>query len=231
MDLSSGYHQMLLNKNSRHVTAFTVPGKGQFEWLTTSMGLRVAVSSFQRMVELAIKGIDNLIVYIVDLLAHTSTHEQLLFILQLVFDRLRKTGLKANIKICHFGSPMVAYLGFQVTPEGILPGQDKLVAVKNASPPTSVHQVRQFFGLVNFFRVHVRNFSMIASPLTQLTHKDTLWRGGQLPQDALVVFNELKKILCSEPIVAYPLRRPPLLSHSRHGSWGYKSKLKRRTYF
>ncbi len=40
MDLSSGYHQMLLDKNSRHVTAFTVPGKGQFEWLTTSMGLR-----------------------------------------------------------------------------------------------------------------------------------------------------------------------------------------------
>jgi hypothetical protein len=70
MDLSSGYHQMLLDKNSRHVTAFTVPGKGQYEWLTTSMGLRGAVSSFQRMVELAMKGIDNLIVYIDDLLAH-----------------------------------------------------------------------------------------------------------------------------------------------------------------
>jgi hypothetical protein len=46
MDLSSGYHQMLLNKNSWHVTAFTVPGKGQYEWFTTSMGLRGAVSSF-----------------------------------------------------------------------------------------------------------------------------------------------------------------------------------------
>ena len=40
MDLSSGYHQMLLDKNSRAATAFTVPGKGQFEWLTTSMGLQ-----------------------------------------------------------------------------------------------------------------------------------------------------------------------------------------------
>ncbi len=69
IDLSSGYHQMQLDKNSRQVTAFTVPGKGQFEWLTTSMGLRGAVSSFQRMVELAMKGIHNLIVYIDDLLA------------------------------------------------------------------------------------------------------------------------------------------------------------------
>jgi len=62
MDLSSGYHQMLLDKNSRHVTAFTVPGKGQYEWLTTSMGIRGAVPSFQQMVELAMKEIDNLIV-------------------------------------------------------------------------------------------------------------------------------------------------------------------------
>ena len=67
MDLSSGYHQMLLDKNSRAATAFTVPGKGQFEWLTTSMGLRGAVSSFQRMVELTMKDIKSLIVYIDDL--------------------------------------------------------------------------------------------------------------------------------------------------------------------
>jgi hypothetical protein len=131
---------MLLNKNSRHVTAFTVPGKGQYECLTTSMGLR-AFNEWSNM-----KGIDNLIVYIEDLLAHTSTHEQHLFILQLVFDRLRKTGLKANLKRCQFCSPTVAYLGFQLMPEGILPGRDKLVAVKNASPPISVHPVRQFLG-------------------------------------------------------------------------------------
>jgi len=122
-----------------------------------------------------VEGNDNLIVYIDDLLAHTSTHEQHLFILQMVFDRLRKTGLNANLKKCHFGSTTVAYLGFQLTPEGILPGRDKLVAVKNASPPTSVHQVRQFLGLVNFFRAHVRKISMIACPLTQLTRKDTPW--------------------------------------------------------
>ena len=204
LDLSSGYHQMLLDKNSRHLTAFTIPGKGQFEWLTTSMGLRGAVSSFQRMVELAMKGIDNLVVYIDDLLAHAATHEQQLQILKLVFDRLRKTGLKANLKKCHFGSTNVAYLGFQLTPEGVKPGRDKLGAVRGALPPTDVHQVRQFLGLVNFFRAHVRNFSMISSPLTQLTRKDSPWRGGQLPPDALKAFNELKQILCSEPVIAYP---------------------------
>ena len=204
MDLSSGYHQMLLDKGSRAATAFTVPGKGQFEWLTTSMGLRGAVASFQRMVELTMKDIANLIVYIDDLLAHSKCHSTHLALLQVVFNRLRATGLKANLSKCHFGSPNVAYLGFQLTPQGVLPGSDKLAAVSQAKPPKDVHQIRQFLGLVNFFRSHVRNFSMIASPLTQLTRKDTLWRGGQLPPAAYNAFSELKQILCSEPLVVYP---------------------------
>ena len=88
MDLSSGYHQMLLEKNSRAATAFTVPGKGQFEWLTTSMGLRGAVSSFQHMVELTMKGVQNLIVYNDDLLAHSKNHAEHRQLLQTVFNRL-----------------------------------------------------------------------------------------------------------------------------------------------
>ena len=204
MDLSSGYHQMLLEAKSRPATAFTVPGKGQFEWLTTSMGLRGAVSSFQRMVELTMKDIINLIVYIDDLLAHSKNHAEHLQLLQTIFNRLRATGLKVNLKKCHFGSPNVAYLGFQLTPQGVLPGKDKLAAVRQARPPKDVHQVRQFLGLVNFFRAHVRNFSMVASPLTQLTRKDTPWRGGQLPPNAYQSFQELKQILCSQPLVAYP---------------------------
>jgi hypothetical protein len=124
--------------------------------------------------------------------------------LQIVFNRLRHTGLKANLLKCHFGSPNVAYLGFQLTPQGVLPGKDKLEAVRDSKPPRDVHQVRQFLGLVNFFRAHVRNFSMVASPLTQLTRKDTLWRGGPLPPEAFKAYAELKQILCSQPLVAYP---------------------------
>ena len=89
-------------------------------------------------------------------------------------------------------------------PQGVLPGKDKLAAVSQVKLPKDVHQIRQFLGLVNFFRTHVQNFSMIASPLTQLTRKDTLWRGGQLPPQAYKAFTELKQILCSKPLVAYP---------------------------
>ena len=209
LDLTSGYHQMLLEPKSAPLTAFTVPGLGQFQWLTTSMGLRGAVASFQRMVELTTKGLQNIVVYIDDILCHSHNHQDHRATLQALFDRLRKANLKVNLRKCVFGSQNVAYLGFQLTPNGILPGKDKLKAVKQAPPPKTVHQVRQFLGLVNFFRNHVRNFAQVAGPLTHLTKKDVHWRNGILPNEALKAFEALKAALCSEPIVAYPRKDRP----------------------
>ena len=37
---------------------------GQFEWKVVSMGLASAPSAFQRLVELVVKGIDHVVVYL-----------------------------------------------------------------------------------------------------------------------------------------------------------------------
>ena len=76
LDLTSGFWQMLLKPNSRDFTAFTVPGHGQMRWRVAPMGLLGSPASFQRLVEAAMKGIPNVIVYTDDLLVHTKTHEE-----------------------------------------------------------------------------------------------------------------------------------------------------------
>ena len=209
LDLSSGFWQLPLAPESQKCTAFTVQNQGQFQWTRTSQGLHSAPSQYQRLMELTVKGLHNIIVYIDDLLVHNSDHAQHRLSLQTLFNRLRAANLKLNIEKCEFGSENVTYLGFRLTPQGILPGTDKLAAVKNATPPTNVHQVRQFLGLANFFRTHIRNFSLMSSPLNLLTRKDTVWRGGILPPAALRSFNELRRALCSEPVVNYPRKNRP----------------------
>ena len=61
---------------------------GQFEWKVVSMGLASAPSAFQRLVEQVVKGIDNVVVYIDDLIIHSRTHEDHLKTLDAVFTRL-----------------------------------------------------------------------------------------------------------------------------------------------
>jgi len=159
--------------------------------------------------ETVVSGISNVIVNIDDLLLHSENHATHLELLDKVMGRLVLHGIKMNLEKCILGSKRVAYLGFQLTEKGVKPGSDKLKAVAKTPPPSNVREVRQFLGLCNFFRAHVKNFAMISAPLTQLTKKDSPWKAGELPPEALKSFRELQSCLVSEPVVAFPRKNRP----------------------
>jgi hypothetical protein len=60
-----------------------------------------------------------------------------------------------------FGKKEVLYLGFTLTPEGIMPGKNKLKAIKDANSPTDVKTICSFVGLCNFFRTHIKTLQLL----------------------------------------------------------------------
>ncbi len=68
------------------------------------MGLLECPASFQRLVELAMAGLMNIILYIDDLLVHSRSHTEHLQQLDHLFNRLRNVGLKAKLPKCEFGA-------------------------------------------------------------------------------------------------------------------------------
>ena len=200
LDLAQGYHQVPMHKDSIHKTAFVTPD-GHYEYLRVPFGLANAPAVFQRVVNTMLRGLQNdlVLAYMDDILLPTATVEEGLSLLEHVLNLVAEAGLKLNLVKCRFLEEKLEYLGHEISATGIRPGERKVQAVKQFPTPTSVHGVRQFVGLASYFRKFVKDFAVIARPLTNLTKKDTPWRWEEAEQ---VAFDKLRRLLSERPILA-----------------------------
>lgn len=200
LDLASGYHQIPVAKDSRHITGFVTPD-GHYEYTRMPFGLVNAPAVFQSMINKALgsKRFDLAIPYLDDLLCTGSTSDEMFHKLKSIFDLLKNANLTLNIKKCFFFQSEIDYLGFEISEEGLKPGSKKIQAVQDFPRPTNVHQVRQFVGLASFFRRFVYNFARIAKPLTKLTKAEVAWSWGEENETA---FLEIKSKLVTRPVLA-----------------------------
>ena len=203
LDLTAGFWQLPLQKESRPYTAFTIPGLGSFSWNCTPMGLLGSPATFGRMMDFIMRFL-QVIAYQDDLLVHSKSHKEQVEILTRCFARLRANGLKLNAKKCAFGQPEIPYLGYTLTARGILPGKDKTEAIRSSQAPRTPRQVREFTGLCNYFRASIKDFAKLAAPLNKLLAKDAKWRRGELPEEAQEAYEQLKEALTNPPVLAYP---------------------------
>jgi hypothetical protein len=77
-----------------------------------------------------------------------------------------------------------------VSPEGIMVDPDKVKEVLEWKPPTTVSEVRRFFGLAGYYRKFILNFSKIAKPISELLKKGNKYVWSETCDEA---FKHLKK--------------------------------------
>lgn len=200
LDLASGYYQIPVAENSKHLTAFVTPD-GHFEFKRMPFGLANAPAVFQRLINkiLGARRFTFALAYMDDLLVPSTSIDEGFERLEEVLELLQQAGLTLKLPKCSFFNTEIEYLGYEISSSGIRPSERKILAVKNFPVPRNVHEVRQFLGLASYFRKFVKGFGEIARPLTTLLKKDSSWHWTTCENNS---FTELKDRLIDRPILA-----------------------------
>ena len=201
LDLRSGYYHIGLSDSAKPKTAFVVSQMGKFEFNRVPFGLAQVPAYFQRLINEVLTDCNFAMGYLDDIIIFSETEEEHLQHLEEIFERLQQAGLKLKLQKCSFFKKHIQYLGHLISDEGIQPLPEKLESIVKMPIPQNAKQVKQFLGLVGYYRKFVPCFSDIARPLTQLTRKN---EGFNWSTECDKCFHMLKDYLQGAPILRYP---------------------------
>ena len=192
-----------MREEDRAKTTFVTPF-GHYQYVRCPMGLTNSPATFQRFMEYVFT--DNIfvtmLVYLDDLLIFSKDVEEHFDRLQVVFELLRKHGLKLKPSKCHLLKSQVKYLGYIISKEGVSTDPEKIEAVQEWPTPQTVREVRAFVAFCSFYRRFIEGFAKVAAPLHALMGGDSkadvskYW--GEAEAQA---FAQLKEKLTQAPVL------------------------------
>ena len=102
LDLKAGYHELPVATQDVEKTAFHCH-RGLFEFLKMPFGVANGPAVFQRTMDRVLSGLLGVcvFVYLDDIVGYSSSHEQHMQHLKLIFDKLAKAGLRLKPTKCH----------------------------------------------------------------------------------------------------------------------------------
>ena len=120
--------------------------------------------------------------------------------LQTVFQLLLQHQLFVKYSKCAFGATQIEYLGHVITKDGVAMNQGKIQSILQWPYPHSVKEVRGFLGLTGYYRRFIRNYGIIAQPITALLKTNSfVWT-----EEARETWDRLKQAMVTAPVLALP---------------------------
>ena len=200
LDLLSGYWQIPLAEESKHLTAFSTH-QAHLEFNCMPFGLMAAPLTFSRVMLQVLGHIKNVYIYLDDIIIFSEDLESHLKTLGEVLECFERAGLKIKFGKCQFLQKELDYLGHKINEHGIMMQGGKIKAMLEYPAPNNIKALRRFLGMIGYYRPFIQNFSTIAHPLTELLKKENNFYWGKEEEEA---FMKLKNCLTKEPILVYP---------------------------
>ncbi|GBG80085.1 hypothetical protein CBR_g30452 [Chara braunii] len=148
------------------------------------------------------------VVYLDDILIFSKSAEEHAQHVETVLSLLRQHKYKVNLETCEFGHTKILYLDHEVSAEGIRPEDAKVASIRGWPRPQTVTEVRSFLGMCGYYRNFVKNYSTVASALTDLTRLDTPWDWSDECEGA---FKRLKHALMNHEVLMVPDPQKPFI--------------------
>ena len=207
LDLKSGYWQVEMKPEDKEKTAFTIYGKGLWQFKVMPFGLTNAPATFQRLMETVVPR-ELALPYLDDLIIYGPNFDTVLSKLERVLNCLQKANLQVNVKKCSFFKRQTRYLGHLISERGVQTDPDKTKVVREWPEPKNKKDVKRFLGFCSYYRRFVKNFAGVTKPLTCLTQAEVPFVWDEPCRSS---FQKLKDVMTSAPVLAFPDLSKPFI--------------------
>lgn len=212
LDLKDAFWQIPLDPASRDKTAFTIPGRPLYQFNVMPFGLCNAGQTMSRLMDKVIPASlrNEVFIYLDDLLLVSENFEDHLRVLKTVSECIRAAGLTINVKKSQFCVQQVRYLGHIIGEGVIRTDPEKVAAIEKFPIPKTLKSLRSFLGMAGWYRKFIDNFATVSAPLTDLLKAK---RRFTMTEDGQQAFTQLKRMLCSAPVLRSPDFSKPFYIH------------------